>query len=343
MRSPVLPTAAVLAVAAVGLAGCLHGHSPGLTLGYFPNLTHAQALIGIQDGLFAREIGALDVPFATVSFNAGPTAIEALLTDQVDATYVGPAPTLNGLIATGGDVLRVIAGGASGGARFIVQEGTTLDGSNLGGKALATPQLGNTQDISLKAWLASQGHRSKDIGGDVQVINAANPDILTLFKLHQIAGAWVPEPWATRLERDGGGHEQIDERTLWPGGMFATTVLVTTQAYMDAHPDRVAALLRAHAEATKIANAGGPALVTTLNDAIHDATKQRLPESLLASALTKVNFTNDPLPSTLTAFADKARGLGLASGSVPAMHQVVHLDALNAVLVARGESEVPQP
>jgi NitT/TauT family transport system substrate-binding protein len=193
MRTVRAPLALAVLLAA-GLAGCTGGGGgDGLRLGYFPNVTHAQALYGIQSGLYAKELGSH--PFLATQFNAGPTAMEALLTGQVDAAYVGPSPVLNALAATGGGTLRIIAGAASGGARLILREGVQVDGpADLAGKTFASPQLGNTQDVSLKDWLRAQGHATKDKGGDVDVVNAANPDILTLFRTRQLDGATASSP-----------------------------------------------------------------------------------------------------------------------------------------------------
>jgi NitT/TauT family transport system substrate-binding protein len=338
-----IPLVAALVGVAVACAGCAGApHDGGLRLGYFPNITHAQALYGIQEGLYARHLGSH--PFKAVAFNAGPTAMEALLTGQIDATYVGPSPALSALAAAGGDVVRIVAGSASGGARFIVQPGLNLSSdSSLGGRTFASPQLGNTQDVSLKAYLKAHGHGTKDRGGDVQVINAANPDILTLFLQHQIDGAWVPEPWATRLVRDGGGSEFLDERSLWPGGRFVTTQVVTTRTYMENHPDQVRALLEAHVEATLAVQRGGPALLDVLNTAIEKAAGKRLPEALLAESFTKVDFTNDPLPETLYAFADKARSLGTLRGELPPASKAMDLRILNQILAGRNLPLVAQP
>src|SRR5688572_17429069 len=212
-RSVTHSSIVLLLLAAVAVAGCTSsaGSSDTVRLGYFPNITHAQALYGIETGLFERTL-APDFKLETQHFNAGPSAFEALLTGQLDMTYVGPSPTLNAMAVTGGEVVRILGGTASGGARFIVRPDVVLEeDADFAGKSFASPQLGNTQDVSLKHYLKERGQRTTDQGGSVQVINAANPDILTLFVQGDIDGAWLPEPWATRLETDGGGKEFLDE------------------------------------------------------------------------------------------------------------------------------------
>lgn len=333
----------VALLAAALLAGCAGAQdNGGLRLGYFPNLTHAQALYGIQTGLYAQALAGH--PLATTQFNAGPTAIEALLAGQVDATYVGPGPAINAFAQTGGGVLRVIAGAASGGARFIVRGDVDLaSDADLAGRIFATPQLGNTQDLSLKDWLRQHGHTTTDRGGDVHVLNAANADILTLFARKQVDGAWVPEPWATRLVRDQGGREFLDERSLWPHGQFATTVLLTTASYMDRHPDLVRDLLEAHIAATDAVQAGNATVLAAINAGIQAAAGQALAPGILAEAFTNLNFTNDPLAATLAAFGDKARALGLLHGDLPPLGQVVTVGPLDEVLSRHGRAGVPQP
>lgn len=343
MRAPAaMAVGSALLLAATLLAGCT-ASDPGTTLrlGYFPNVTHAQALYGLEKGIYASHLGAGNL--TTMAFNAGPTAMEALLTHQIDAAYVGPGPVLNAW-ARSGDTVRVIAGAASGGARFIVQSTFALaKDADLAGRTFASPQLGNTQDLSLKAYLKAHGHTTDDRGGDVKVVNAANADILTLFAQKQIDGAWVPEPWATRLVHDGGGREFLDERSLWPGGQFASTVLVTTGAYMSRHPDRIEALLAAHVESTDAVQKGDPAVLQAINAGIEHATGKALGDDLLTESFTKLNFTYDPLAPTIVAFGDKARNLGILTGNLPGIGQVVSLGPLDAVLSHLGRAGVPQP
>jgi NitT/TauT family transport system substrate-binding protein len=343
MRRTAQSALAVALILVAALAGCAGGGGgDGLRLGYFPNVTHAQALYGIQTGLYAKALGAH--PFTTTQYNAGPAALEALLSGQIDATYVGPGPVINALAQTGSEVLRVIAGAASGGVRFIVRGDLQLaSDADYGGKTFATPQLGNTQDLSLKDHLRRHGHATMDRGGDVKVLNAANADILTLFLQHDVDGAWVPEPWATRLVRDGGGRELLDERDDWPNHQFATTLLVTTASYLGRHPDLVRDLLEAHVQATDTLLAGNASALDAVNAGIRAATGKALPAPLLAEAFTKLNLTNDPLASTLAAFGEKARRLGLLHADLPPLPQVVALGPLNEVLARHGRAGVASP
>src|SRR6266700_7762752 len=181
------------------------GSTTTVHLGYFPNITHAAALVGVARGTFKQALGSnatLDIK----TFNAGPALIEALFAGDMDIGYVGPSPAINGYVKSHGQALRIIAGAASGGALFIVRPGANINSAkDLANKKLADPQLGGTQDVSLRYYLQQNGLKTVDKGGNVQIIPTDNPTILTLFKQGKIDGAWVPEPWATRLIVEGNG------------------------------------------------------------------------------------------------------------------------------------------
>src|SRR5437667_10699866 len=214
------------------------GSSPvTVRLAYYPNLTHAVALVGVARGTFQKALGS-NVTLQTQIFNAGPAEIEALFAGDIDIGYVGPSPAINGYVKSHGAALRIIAGAASGGALFIVRPGANIQtAKDLANKKLADPQLGGTQDVSLRYYLQQNGLKTVEKGGNVQIIPTDNPNILTLFKQGKIDGAWVPEPWATRLVTEGNGKVFVDERTLWSDGKFVTTNVVVRKAFLDAHPD----------------------------------------------------------------------------------------------------------
>lgn len=317
--------AAVLAMAL--LAGCASGPEEGvLRLGYFPNLTHAQALYGATTGLYQRHLGNTTLDLQT--FNAGPLAFETLLSGRVDVIYVGPSPTITTIDRQGLDVVVIVAGAASGGAFFVTKAGIE-DAQDLRGKRFATPQLGNTQDIALKHYLLENDLRRKDQGGGVEVINAANPDILTYFQNGHIDGAWVPEPWASRLVLEGGGKVFLDEADLWEDGQFATTHLVTTRKFLQERPEDIAALLAAHSEATAKLQEGGPEVLEAINDGIEQATGKRLADGTLAAAFPNIEFTDDPLQATFRRQYEMAHDLGFA-GDVPDVSRVYDLSHLPA-------------
>src|SRR3982750_4964584 len=232
------------------------GNSGGATaselrLGYFANLTHAPALIGENQGYFKDELGKTKL--TTQVFNAGPDEVEALFAGALDAAYIGPSPTINAYGQSDGDAIRIIAGAASGGAQLVVRDGIDSP-ADLEGTTLATPQLGNTQDVALRTWLTKQGLKnSVDGGGDVTITPTANADIPNLFDSGQLAGAWGPEPTASLLALEHKGHVLVDERDLWPQGQFVTTQLIVRTDFLEKYPDTVAALLRGHVQAVQFA------------------------------------------------------------------------------------------
>jgi NitT/TauT family transport system substrate-binding protein len=306
-----------------------------LRLGYFPNVTHAQALYGITTGFFQGVLQP-DVTLEPLAFNDGSTAITSLLTNRVDMIFVGPSPTLKALAAAGPDYIRIIAGGSSGGAMFVIQPDLTLDtNASFAGKKFASPQYGNTQDLALKHFLFTKGHQTLDRGGDVDVINPANPDILSLFQLHQIDGAWVPEPWASRLVLEAHGKVLVDERSLWPNGRFVTTQIVTTKRYLDAHRLLLSRFLDAEVTMTlRLQNLTFPAM-NTINNAIANVTRIRLANATLQAAFGNMNLTYDPIRTSLTTYLAWARELGLLSSGVDAS-RLYDLSLLNEVLMKRG-------
>ena len=222
-----------------------------LRLGYFANVTHAAALIGAQQGFFADELG--DTTLTTQVFNAGPDEVEALFGNAIDAAYIGPSPTINAYGQSDGDAIRIIAGAASGGAQLVVRDGIN-SAADLKGTNLASPQLGNTQDVALRTWLTDQGLKnSVDGGGDVTISPTPNSDIPNLFQSGELDGAWVPEPTASLLVLERGGHVLVDEKDLWPGGRFVTTHLIVRTDFLEKYPDTVSALLRAHVRSVELA------------------------------------------------------------------------------------------
>src|ERR671928_845672 len=203
-----------------------------LRIGYFPNINHAQAVIGFGNGDFQKALGN-NINVQTTVFNAGPSAIEALLAKRIDTAYVGPNPAINGYVVSDGKDLKIIAGSSSGGASFVVRNDAGINSpKDFAGKKFASPQLGNTQDISLRSFLIKNGFKTTDQGGNVALLAVANPDILTLFLKKRLDGAWVPEPWATRLVKEANGRIFLDERSIWPDGKFITANVAANTDYL---------------------------------------------------------------------------------------------------------------
>jgi len=327
-----IAAAIILAVIGTSVA---YGETPKkevLRLGYFPNLTHETAVIG-GNGDFQNTLAKDNIELKTLTFNAGPSAIEALFANRVDITYIGPNPAINGHVVSEGKGLRIISGATSGGASLVVRSDAGINSaSDFNGKKFATPQLGNTQDVALKAYLLKNNLQTKDKGGTVEILNAKNPDIVTLFINKKIDGAWVPEPWATRLVHEGNGTILIDERTLWPEGKFVLTHIIVRTDYLQNHPDVVKKFLAAHVDETIwIQNHPDEALVS-FNAAFKKLTGQTMPEDQLKEAATRINITYDPIQSSLYKSADAAFEIGLLGDKAPNLDGIYDLTLFNEVL-----------
>jgi NitT/TauT family transport system substrate-binding protein len=311
--------------------------SATLRLGYFANVTHAPAIVGVASGAFAAALGG-DVVLDTANFNAGGEAIEALLSGAIDAAFIGPNPAINGFAQSDGEALRIVAGSTSGGASLVVAEGIDSP-DDLAGATLASPALGNTQDVALRAWLADNGYATDTAGGgEVHVINVENADTLTQFQAGELDGAWVPEPWATRLVLEGGGHVLVDEGDLWPDGEFVTTHLIVATEYLEEHPEVITGLLDGLVATIDTFVADPAAAQTDTNDGIEAITENRLADETIAGAFGSLTFTVDPIASSLQGSADDAVAVGLLEEID--LTGIYDLTLLNAILAERGRDPV---
>jgi NitT/TauT family transport system substrate-binding protein len=313
-----------------------------LRIGYYPNINHAQAVIGFGNGDFQKALGN-NIKVQTFIFNAGPSAIEALLAKKIDVTYVGSNPPVNGYVVSDGKDLKIIAGAASGGASFVVRNDAGINSpKDFAGKKFASPQLGNTQDIALRSYLIKNGFKTTDQGGNVEVVPVANPDILTLFLKKEIDGAWVPEPWATRLVKEANGKIFVDERNLWPDGKFVTANIAASTDYLKNNPDVIKKLLAAHANETVWINNHKDDAVKAFNVELKKLTGKDIAEDELKQALSRIDFTYDPLKLSLFQSANNAYDLGfLAKGKErPDLSGIFDLTILNEVLKEKGLSTI---
>ncbi|MDQ1372691.1 MAG: sulfonate transport system substrate-binding protein [Actinomycetota bacterium] len=306
-----------------------------IRLGYFPNVTHATAIVGVEKGLFAKALGTDTLE--TKTFNAGPEATEALLSGAIDATYIGPNPAINAFVKSKGGI-KIISGATSGGAALVVKPSIT-SAAQLKGKKIASPQLGNTQDVALRSWLKDQGlNADPQGGGDVSIVPQENSLTLDAFKAGQIDGAWVPEPWVSRLVTDGGGKVLVDEKTLWPGGKFVTTHLIVRTAFLKDHPQTVERLLEGQVAANDYLAANAAEAQTVVNGGILKITQKKLADAVIASAFKNLSFTDDPIAASLKTSADHAVAVGLLQK--PDLTGIYDLTLLNSVLKAKGETAV---
>lgn len=352
------------AAAAVAIAGSLVACSSGVAadnpasgspasqeiktvrLGFFPNLTHAPALIGMQQGYYKDALKPLGLTVAPTAFNAGPDAVTALFGDSLDITYIGPNPTISAYSQSQGEAVKVVSGAASGGAALVVSPDIN-SAADLRGKTLATPQLGNTQDVALRYWLTEQGLTSTvEGGGDVSIKPQANADGLTAFGSGEIQGAWVPEPWVSEYVAKGA-KVLVNEKDLWPSGEFVTTNILVRSEFLQEHPDVVQAVLDAHVQALQEIRENPAQAKRDVNDALQSLTGGTLDQDILDSAWKQIDFTADPLPDTLVTSAQHAVEVGLldqaeidAAGGLPG--SLYDLTLINKALANAGLEQVQQ-
>jgi sulfonate transport system substrate-binding protein len=303
-----------------------------LRVGYFPNITHAQALMGRAGGQFEKAVGP-GVQIEWKGFNAGPSAIEALFANAIDLAYVGPNPTATGYVRSQGEAVRVIAGAASGGASLVVRQGAGIQKAvDFHGKKVATPQQGNSQDVALRAWLRANGLQTREKGGDVQVLPISNADQFTLFLKGQLDAAWAPEPWAARLVHEAGGRVFLDERDLWPNREFVITDLVARPKFLKEHPDVVKNFLRAHVELTDWVNQNSAQAKQILNQQLQKETGKLLAPEVLDDAFSRMAVTCDPIRSSLLKSTQEAFDEGFLGRTPPDLSGLYDLTLLNEIL-----------
>jgi len=306
-----------------------------LRLGYLSNLTHAAPLVGLQQGILAKALPS-NVTLQTSTFNAGPAEVTALLAGSLDAAYLGPNSAITAY-SQGGKSIRIISGATSGGASFVVAPSIT-SADQLKGKTVATPQLGNTQDVALRTWLTKQGltYPGPNGGsGQVTILPEDNSTTLASFESGTIAGAWVPEPWATRMVSEGHGHVLVNEKSLWPKGQFSTTVLVVTTSFLSAHPTVVNALLRGQLATTAFLNANPADAQSDANIELALLTGKPLKAPELAAAWSEMTFTNDPIVASIVTDLAHAKTVGFTPTNITG---IVDLGPINQILRGEGKN-----
>jgi NitT/TauT family transport system substrate-binding protein len=306
-------------------------------IGYFPNLTHATALVGDQRGIIQKELGGTKVSAST--FNAGPSEIEALNAGSIDIGFIGPSPAINGYVKSKGENLRIIGGSASGGVKLVVNPKKIGHVGDLKGKRIATPQLGNTQDVAFLNWIAEQGWKvdAQTGKGDVSVVRTENKVAPNAYLSGSVDGAWVPEPTASKLVSDGA-KVLLDESDLWPDKKFVITNIIVSQTFLAEHPEVVEAVLRGTVRTNAWINAHPDEAKEAANAKLQELTGKPLPPEVIDPAWKSIRFTDDPLAATLDAQADHAVRTGLLQQ--PDLAGIYDLKPLNKVLAAEGRPEV---
>ena len=311
-----------------------------LRLGYFPNINHAQAVIGVGNGDFQNALG--DVKIESQVFNAGPAAVEALFANRIDVAYVGPNPAINGYIKSDGQGLKIIAGVSSGGAVFVIRNDSGITTvHDFAGKKFASPQLGNTQDVALRSYLLKNGYKTSENGGNVTILPAATSDIVTMMSKKDIDGAWVPEPWGTILVKQANGKIFLDERDLWPNGKFATALIVARTDYLKSHPDIIQKLLEAHVKETVWINNNKDESIKDFNIQLQKITGKTIPNDVISDAFTRMDITYDPVKSSVSKSAQNAFDLGFLGDKKPDLSNIFDLSILDKVLQAQNLSVIP--
>jgi NitT/TauT family transport system substrate-binding protein len=345
LRLLVPVVALTLLAAACGSSGTSKPASSGgsgtqkvtLHLGYFGNVTHAPAMVGLQDGEFAKALGS-NVTVKTSVFNAGPAAVEALFSKSIDASFVGPNPAINAYAKSNGSAIRIVAGTASGGA-FLVVNKDIKTAADLKGKKVGSPSLGNTQDVSLRYWLKQQG-LSTDVngGGDVKILPGPdNGTVVQEFQQGDIVGAWMPEPYASKMIK-AGGHILVDEASLWPGGKYVTTLLVVRTDFLNAHPDVVTNLIKGLSAAIDLTNSDQAKAAGLVSKGIEAATTKPITVSLVTTSFKSITFTLDPIASSLRTDVDHAVALGILKKTD--LTNIFDLTLLNKFLASEGKPKV---
>jgi NitT/TauT family transport system substrate-binding protein len=308
-----------------------------LRLGYFANVTHAPALVGLEGGILKQKLGK-NVTLEPKIFNSGTEAIEAINADALDASYIGPSPTITAWTQFD-KAVRVISGAASGGAFFVVKPDIN-SAADLKGKTVASPQLGNTQDVALRTWLKEKGLNTDTAGGgDVSIKPQDNATTLTTFQSGDIVGAWVPQPWAARLINEGGGKVLVDEATLWPKGQFVTTQIIVTTQFLKDHPDVVQQLVNAQVASNDYIKTNTADAQSLVQQGIAEGTGKPIAGDLVIASFKDIEFTNDPIASSLVKVNKDQKALGFPAADN--LKGLYNLSFLNKALKAAGEATIP--
>ncbi|MDF2422030.1 MAG: ABC transporter substrate-binding protein [Nitrosopumilus sp.] len=301
---------ALLSILAASVASNGETNENKIRIAYFPNVGHAIPIVGMEKGFFQNSLGD-QVKIETRVFDSGPQAIESLFSNSIDLAYVGPGPAINGFINSENHNVRILAGAASGGASFVVHPDSEINSaSDFAGKKIAAPQIGNTQDVSLRHYLSENGLRTAEKGGSVIVYNIPNPDIYTLFAKGDVDGAWVPEPWATILVTELNGKRLFHEEVLWTNQEFASVLLIANVDFVEKNPELIANLLKSHNETADWINQNPVETRIIFNDFLNSHLGQSPSDDVVDVALSNIVITADPLPDSVYSFAEKANALG---------------------------------
>lgn len=310
--------AVFVSVLSLLLAGCggstptVPGQAPDkIRLGFFANVTHVQALIGTSRGDFQKAVGDA-TKIETRIFNAGPEAVEAIFAGELDITYIGPSPAINAYLKSRGTAVRIVAGSAANGVVVVARKDAGITKlEDLAGKRIASPQFGNTQDVSARHYVKNVlKQKLKEEGGTTDVLPIKNAEQLTLFRTGQIDAAWAPEPWGARLIHEADGVLIAEEKDLWADKKFTITLVLVSAKFLKEHPETVEKLVHTHVEITKWLNANTAEAKTIVNAKLKELAGKPIADKVLDDTFARTVFTTDPLPGTINTFVEWSRGLG---------------------------------
>jgi NitT/TauT family transport system substrate-binding protein len=327
---------AIIAAACSSSEQRAEGSGDVLRLGIFPNLTHAPGYVALEEGIFEQTLPGVEIE--VTYFNSGSDAGAAIQGGSIDATYIGPGPA-TALYLAPESTVAIVSGVTSGGASFVVRTGAGISSpDDLPGKKIAVPGIGNTQDVALRAWLREEGLEANDVGGEVDVLEVDNPELLGLFEAGHLDGAWEPEPWPSLLVAEGVAEPFVDEADLWPDGQFVTTVLLANTTFMEAHPDLVRGLIEANVQAIERIEEDPDTAKASAQAGLVKAGAPSLDQAVVDEAWSKLTFTFDPIASSLAQGAVNAYSLGYLEAQPTDLAGLFRLDLLNEVL---GQLQIP--
>lgn len=329
-------------IAMIGIfAGCTakeNNLKTPVKVGFFPNITHAQALVGKDQGKYEKALGE-KYSVQWNQFSAGSSQIAALLTGAVDIGYIGPGPAINAYISSRGDI-QIISGAAGGGAVLVSRNGLTIKSVNeLNGRKVAVPQYGNTQDLFLRKLLQENGLKDKTKGGTVEIVQAENPDIKFLLCKGDIDAALVPEPWGSRLVKEVGANIALDFNQIWTDENYATAVIVVRKEFLQEHPEVVEKFLRTHVELTNYINENKEESKKIINKQVEELTKKSLPEDVLDNSFKRLILTNNPQKKSIDEMVKLLVNTGILKQQ-PDTKSLFNLELLNRILKEKGQQQI---
>ena len=281
-----------------------------IRVAFFPSIGHIIPIVGLEEKIFEKGIGE-EKQIETKLFDSGPQVIESIFSGSIDIAYVGPGPIINGFLKSDGKDIKILSGAASGGASFIIQPNSGLESlENFDGKRIASPQISNSQDVSLRHYLESHGFKSVEKGGTVFVLNISNPDIYTLFAKGDIDGAWVPEPWATILVQELDGIRLFNEEKLWPNEEFASVLLIVRTEYLENNPETIQKWVESHEKTVTWINANPDKSKSLFSSFLIDYMGKSLPTKIIDESFSNITITSDPIKNSVIIFAERADSLG---------------------------------